>query len=47
VYFEAHDSIKEAILREKKLKKWRRQWKVDLVEAANPTWKDLFESIVT
>lgn len=47
VYFESHDSIEEAILREKKLKRWRRQWKVDLIEAVNPTWNDLFESIVT
>ncbi len=47
VYFEPHDSIEDAILREKKLKKWRRQWKIDLIETANPTWKDLFESIVT
>ena len=45
VYFEAHDSIDEAILREKRLKRWRRQWKLELIEQANPQWRDLWDEI--
>jgi putative endonuclease len=41
VWFELHTDIQEAILREKRIKKWNRSWKVDLIEAANPTWRDL------
>ncbi|WP_369813545.1 GIY-YIG nuclease family protein [Citromicrobium sp. WPS32] len=41
VWFEAHDSIESAILREKRIKKWRRAWKLDLIETSNPTWRDL------
>jgi len=41
VYFEWHDTIDGAIAREKRLKKWRRAWKVALIEAVNPTWDDL------
>ncbi len=42
VYFEPHDSIEAAILREKTLKKWRRDWKRSLIERENPMWDDLF-----
>ena len=41
VYFEAHRDINEAILREKCIKRWRRKWKLDLIEAQNPQWRDL------
>jgi|GEM_PF-491541 len=41
VYYEAHDRIDDAILREKKLKNWHRDWKIDLINHANPDWKDL------
>jgi len=41
VYTEWHDEIISAIEREKAIKKWRRQWKIDLVEEANPEWLDL------
>ena len=41
VWFETHASIEAAILREKQIKKWRRDWKVELIEAANPHWDDL------
>ena len=34
--------ITDAIVREKELKKWRRQWKIELIEAANPDWDDLY-----
>lgn len=45
VYAEEYPTIVEAIAREKALKKWRRDWKIDLVETANPDWDDLFERI--
>ena len=41
VWFEAHDEIASAIIREKRIKKWRRAWKITLIEAANPAWRDL------
>jgi putative endonuclease len=41
VWFEQHDSIEEAILREKRIKKWDRAWKLKLIEGANPNWRDL------
>jgi putative endonuclease len=46
VYYELHDDMENAILREKQLKKWRRSWKVELIEKQNPTWLDLWESII-
>ncbi len=46
VYFERHDDIVAAITREKVLKKWRRAWKVALIEKDNPTWRDLYASIL-
>lgn len=45
VYYETHEDIHEAILREKRIKKWKRQWKLDLIEKANPEWHDLFNKI--
>ena len=41
VYFEQYSSVNEAIKREKKLKKWNRQWKIDLIKKDNPKWNDL------
>ena len=41
VYFESTSDINEAIKREKRLKKWKRQWKIDLIEKSNPDWRDL------
>jgi putative endonuclease len=41
VYYEAHVDINEAILREKKIKRWRRQWKINLIEQNNPHWNNL------
>ena len=41
VYFESFDDINAAILREKRLKKWNRDWKLNLIEGANPEWVDL------
>jgi putative endonuclease len=41
VLVEEYPTIEEAIIREKRLKKWERAWKVDLIETANPAWLDL------
>ncbi|MEN8194110.1 MAG: GIY-YIG nuclease family protein [Bacteroidota bacterium] len=41
VYYEICNDIKSAIAREKQLKNWHRQWKINLIEKNNPTWKDL------
>jgi putative endonuclease len=45
VYYEAHDDVNEAIKREKQLKHWNRVWKLELIEKANPQWKDLYAEI--
>lgn len=42
VWYEQHGDMYQAITREKQIKKWRRQWKIDLIEAMNPEWKDLY-----
>jgi len=42
VYFEEHHDIDEAIRREKRLKRWRRRWKLDLIASKNPQWRDLW-----
>jgi len=46
VYFEAHETMPDAILREKQIKKWRCAWKIELIEQKNPAWRDLYEEIV-
>jgi putative endonuclease len=46
VYFEQTPSVTAAIAREKQLKKWNRQWKIELIEKSNPYWRDLFEDFV-
>ena len=45
IWFEAYDDPISAISREKELKKWKRTWKVQLIEKDNPNWNDLYESI--
>lgn len=45
VYYEPHASAESAIKREKRLKKWDRAWKIELIENSNPHWVDLYESI--
>lgn len=42
VYVEIHENIENAILREKRIKKWRRAWKIALIEGMNPDWRDLW-----
>jgi putative endonuclease len=46
VYFEQHETMESAIIREKRLKKWKREWKINLIEKENPEWHDLWSSIV-
>ena len=43
VWYERHDNIVEAITREKAMKKYRRHWKLNLIESFNPDWLDLYE----
>jgi putative endonuclease len=47
VYFEMIDNAESAITREKQLKEWRREWKIDLIEDTNPDWTDLYPSIAS
>ena len=46
VYFEMFDDMTNAIEREKQLKKWNREWKVNLIEKENPGWLDLYSNII-
>jgi putative endonuclease len=46
VYFELHVDMESAITREKQIKKWNRQWKLRLIEGINPSWRDLYETIM-
>ena len=43
VWYEFHSDINEAITREKRIKKWERQWKLELIESFNPEWADLYD----
>lgn len=45
IYFECFNDVQEAIRREKCLKRWKREWKEDLVNSMNAEWKDLYQSI--
>lgn len=47
VFYELHDNAESAIKREKRLKKWNRAWKIDLIEQGNPYWADLYDTITT
>ena len=47
VWFEGYDDPLTAITREKEIKKWRRAWKVNLIEQSNPEWADLFELLAS
>ncbi len=46
VWFESTPSVEAAIHKEKQIKNWKREWKVALIEKANPQWLDLYESIL-
>ena len=45
VYVEIYDDISVAIIREKRLKRWKRNWKLRLIETVNPEWSDLYEEL--
>ncbi len=45
VYYEKHSDLKEAAYRERIMKKWRRQWKINVIEEKNPCWYDLYEDL--
>ncbi len=46
VWYEATTSIEGAIWREKQMKKWCREWKIELIEKENPDWNDLYEGLL-
>jgi putative endonuclease len=46
VWYELHESMESAIEREKRLKEWKREWKLELIESNNPDWEDLYQTIV-
>ena len=45
VFIEFHETIADAILREKRIKKWHRAWKLELIERDNPQWHDLYDQL--
>ena len=45
VYYERHGTMEAAISREKQIKSWQRRWKINLIEARNPKWRDLYEDL--
>ena len=47
VYYEVYDDIRDALIREKRLKKWNRAWKLELIEKDNPAWIDLYEQLAS
>jgi putative endonuclease len=46
VWYELHESMESAIMREKRIKEWKRAWKLKLIESVNPDWQDLYHGIV-
>ena len=46
VFYEATESIESAVIREKQMKKWNREWKVNLIEKFNPEWNDLYDNLL-
>jgi putative endonuclease len=45
VYYERYSDIYDAIAREKRIKKWKRAWKIELIEKSNPEWRDLYSEL--
>jgi putative endonuclease len=45
VYYETYNYVYDAIAREKNIKKWKRQWKIELIEKSNPKWEDLYRRL--
>ena len=46
VWYQASESVESAIAHEKKLKRWRREWKIEMIETLNPEWVDLYQQII-
>ena len=46
VWFEVHETMLSAIAREKAIKEWHRSWKLNLIESANPQWRDLYDDLI-
>ena len=46
VWYELHETMESAIVREKAIKEWKRQWKLELIEATNPQWRDLYPDLL-
>ncbi len=46
VWYEAHETMESAIRREKVIKKWNRHWKLKMIEAENPHWRDLYDELL-
>ena len=46
VWYTVHDDVTEAIAHEKRLKRWLRKWKLDLIERENPMWRDLYDALI-
>jgi len=46
VYFEQTNDTKSAIYREKQIKRWKRDWKIEMIEKINPRWRDLYNEII-
>jgi putative endonuclease len=46
VWFETHEDINAAITREKQIKEWRRDWKLEMIEKTNPYWRDLYPELL-
>ena len=46
VYFELHETMTAAITREKQIKRWKRDWKIELIATKNPAWDDLYSGIL-
>jgi len=46
VYFETFEDIRDAIIRERQIKEWKRKWKTELIQSVNPYWRDLYEDIL-
>ena len=45
VWYEAHEALEGALIRERQIKKWKRDWKINLIECENPHWIDLFPTL--
>ena len=46
VWYEIHETMESAIAKEKAIKNWKRQWKINHIESINPAWQDLYETLI-